>query len=94
MLKKIGAANWTEEYIFDPTKKFTKETASVNLQGCWNEVSKNHVKTAWATVLRNGEKISRWLRLKLRLYMIHQMNQVHPSHQNSSNKNLLNSTFF
>jgi hypothetical protein len=56
MLKKIGAANWTDEYIFDPTQKFTKETASVNLQGCWNEVSQNHVKAAWAAVLQNGEK--------------------------------------
>jgi hypothetical protein len=31
-LKSIGASKWIDEYIFDPSKKFNKKTASITLQ--------------------------------------------------------------
>jgi hypothetical protein len=55
-LKSVGAANWTDEYIFDPTKKFTKETASINLQESWNEVTRENVRASWERVLQNGAR--------------------------------------
>jgi hypothetical protein len=55
-LKSVGAANWTDEYIFDPTKKFTKETASINLQKSWNEVTRANVRASWERVLENVYK--------------------------------------
>jgi hypothetical protein len=55
-LKSVGAAHWTDQYIFDPTQKFSKKTASINLQKSWNEVTRSNVRGAWRTVLLNGTR--------------------------------------
>jgi hypothetical protein len=47
---------WIEDYIDDPNQKFTKETASINLQISWKGISEDNIKGAWDSIFENGKK--------------------------------------
>jgi hypothetical protein len=57
ILKSIGSNMWVSEYLFDPSKKFTKLTASHTIQDYWKKLAKETIQEAWKTVMKNAKKI-------------------------------------
>jgi hypothetical protein len=57
LLKSIGAKMWVKQYLFDPSRKFSKETASIDLQNCWEQLSKEVIQSAWKTIFENASRL-------------------------------------
>jgi hypothetical protein len=56
-LKSAGSKRWIQEYLYDPSTKFSKATASIGLQECWAKLNKEDVIACWEAVFANAEKI-------------------------------------
>jgi hypothetical protein len=64
-LKSKGASIWTKQYLQDPKQKFTKESSSIILQECWEQIDQNSFKRAWETVFQNlRNKVTREIEIE------------------------------
>jgi hypothetical protein len=52
-LKSKGASVCTKQYLKDPKRKTTKESSSIRLQECWEEIHQTSFQRVWETVFKN-----------------------------------------